>query len=121
MKRNMDLIRKILMVLNEHEHGYAPDELNIEGFSEDEIGYHCLILGEAGLLEVSDSSCFDSESPTADPVRLTWDGHEFIENAKNENVWSQAKEVVGKVGEASFSVWTGVLSNIVLRNLGLNN
>ena len=119
MKRDMNLIRKLLLIINEHEHGYAPKNIEIEGFSEEQIGYHALLLGEAGLIEAKPLKSYDSESPTAIPIRLTWSGHEFIENAQNEKVWSQAKEAVAKVGDVSFSVWGTVLSQIVLRNLGM--
>ena len=37
MKRDMDLVRKILMVCADHEHGYAPRGLVIEGYSEEGI------------------------------------------------------------------------------------
>jgi hypothetical protein len=121
MKRNMDLVRQILIKVNDHEHGYAPKNISLEGFSNEQVGYHCLLLGEAGLLEVVESSSMDSSSPSAIPVRLTWDGHEFIENAQNENIWGQAKETISKVGNVSFSVWSSVLSQIVIRNLGLGS
>lgn len=52
------------------------------------------------------------------PTRLTWSGHEFVENAQNEQVWGQAKAAVSKLGDVSFSVWATVLSQVVIENLG---
>lgn len=121
MKRNMDLVRRILLLMNEHEHGYSPQKLEIEGYTEEQIGYHCLLLGEAGLIEATESSTYGSPSPEASPIRLTWAGHEFIENAQNEKVWGQAKEAVAKLGDVSFSVWGAVLSQVVMRNLGVGS
>lgn len=121
MKREMELVREILFRLNNHEHGYAPDNLEIDGFSSEQIGYHCLLLGEAGLIQATDATTMASRSPKASPVRLTWEGHEFIENAQNEKVWGQAKEAVGKVGDASFAVWADVLAQVVKQNLGLSS
>ena len=40
MKRDMDLVRKILMVCADHEHGHAPRNLMIEGYSDEQIGHH---------------------------------------------------------------------------------
>jgi len=121
MKRNMDLVRLIMLKLNEHEHGNAPRSLDIEGYSEEEIGYHCFIMNEAGLIEASDITTMASLSPDAMPLRLTWNGHEFIENAQNEKVWSETKQTVSKLGDVSFTVWANVLSKIVLQNLGFDN
>lgn len=121
MKRNMDLVRLIMMRLNNHQHGNAPNSLEIDDFSEEEIGYHCFIMNEAGLIEASDITTIGSPSPQAMPIRLTWDGHEFIENAQNEKVWSETKNAVSKLGDVSFTVWANVLSKVVLHNLGLDN
>ncbi|ORU93108.1 MAG: hypothetical protein A6F70_04830 [Cycloclasticus sp. symbiont of Bathymodiolus heckerae] len=121
MKRNMELVREILRTINEHEHGFSPKDIEIKGFTQEQIGYHCLLLGEAGLIEISDSTTCASNSPSASPVRLKWDGHEFIDNATNEKVWSQAKGAVDKLGEVSFSVWASVLSQVVMQNLGINS
>ena len=115
----MDLVRQILLKLSEHEHGYAPSKFTIDGYTEEEVGYHCLLLDEAGLIKAADTSAMGEASPSAIPIRLTWEGHEFIENAKNENVWNQAKEAVSKLGDVSFSVWASVLSQVVTKNLGI--
>jgi hypothetical protein len=117
----MDLVRKILLSLNEANHGFAPNDLGIENFSEEQIGYHCLLLNEAGLIQASEITTLASSSPIAIPIRLTWEGHEFVENAQNEAVWRQTKETVGKLGDVSFSVWATVLSQVVMRNLGLTS
>jgi hypothetical protein len=121
MKRDMELVRKILLRMNDYEHGYAPQDLNIDGYTEEQIGYHCLLLGEAGLIEASETSAMGMPSPSALPIRLTWDGHEFIENAQNDKIWGQAKEAIGKLGDVSFSVWATVLSQVVMRNLGVSS
>jgi hypothetical protein len=121
MKRDMDLVRKILLAMNDHEHGFVMEELELDGYTQEQIGYHCFLLDEAGLIQASDVSTDDTPSPCALPVRLTWEGHEFIENAQNDKVWGQAKEAVGKIGDVSFSVWASVLSQIVMSNLGIGN
>lgn len=121
MKRNMDLVRQILLKIHEHEFGYAPHDFSIEGYTAEEIGYHCLILGEAGLIVAQENSNLKSTSPSARPVYLTWQGHEFIENALDEKIWAQAKDAVDKVGDVSFSIWTNVLTQIVSRSLGIGS
>ena len=33
MKRDMDLVRKILMAVEEHDHGFAPRDVAFDGYS----------------------------------------------------------------------------------------
>ena len=82
MKRDMDLIRRILFVMEGYEHGYAPKNFAIENYSEEEVGFHVWLMGDAGLLDVIDSTSHDSISPEAFPLRITWAGYEFLEAAR---------------------------------------
>ena len=121
MKRDMELVRSILIKLSEHEHGFAPDDFLIPEYTNEQIGYHCFLLDQAGLIRAADATTMDEPSPIAIPLNLTWQGHEFIENAKNDKVWGQAKQAVSKIGDVSFSVWAGVLTEVVKQNLGLGS
>jgi hypothetical protein len=119
MKRDMDLVRKILLVLEEHPHGFAPQHLAIEGFTEDQIGYHIYLMGQANLLTVSKTTTLADTSPQAIPLSITWQGHEFLANAKEEGRWLQAKSIVKAAGEGSFQVWQSVLTSLVTKSVGL--
>ena len=50
MKRDMDLVRFILMAVEEQEHGFARD-VRFDGYTEEQIGYHAYIMIEGGLVE----------------------------------------------------------------------
>ena len=52
MKRDMDLARKILFEVEKLSLSAMPVEIHVEGFSKEEINYHPIILGDAGLLEL---------------------------------------------------------------------
>lgn len=119
MKREMDLVRAILIAMEEHEHGFAPTALKIPGYSEEQIGYHVYLMGQAGLLDVSDVSSLDGASPQAIPHSIRWNGHEFLANAREEKNWLQAKKLMKGAGEASFHIWQPVLAKIVTQSLGL--
>ena len=78
-----------------------------------------MLMDEAGSIKANDDTRLSSSSPCYKPERLTWEGHEFIENASNDEIWGQAKTAVDKIGDVSFSVWGNVLSKIVLDNLSM--
>ncbi|WP_081666147.1 DUF2513 domain-containing protein [Marinimicrobium sp. LS-A18] len=121
MKRNMDLVRKILIEIHNGDHGYYQGPLVVEGHSNEEVGYHCYLLSQAGLIEAADVSGEGHGSPHALPMNLTWAGHEFVENAYNDSIWEQTRGVVSRVGNASFTIWANVLSKVVTNSLGLDN
>jgi len=109
MKRDMDLVRKILLACEQHEHGRAPNRLQIDGYTDEEIGYHAYIMEQAGLVEACDVSHSGSHSPEAIITSLTWDGHEFLGASKDEGIWSKAKEAVGATGGMALDVLKSVL------------
>src|SRR4051812_38730475 len=109
MKRDMDLARQILMNLdsNTESTGLHCVDVTIEGHSPDEISYHVMLLDDAGLLKAKDAS--DGEGLEWMPMRLTSQGHDFLEAAKEEGSWQKAKEITKKTGGLSFDVLKAVL------------
>jgi len=112
MKRDMDLIRKILLEIESHEHGDAPQNFSVEGYSKETVGYHVHLLGEAHLLEVTHSTVYGDRSPQAIPLNMTWDGHDFLDACRDENIWNRAKS---EIGERVSSVSFGVLKQVLVK------
>jgi hypothetical protein len=119
MKRDMDLVRKILLAIEASPSGRAPEALQIEGYDAAQIGYHVVIMMEAGLVEGIDTSDMDSPGPEASPTRLTWSGHEFLDAARPPERWERVKAMVAKVGGATMPVWLDLLRKAVSDAVGL--
>jgi hypothetical protein len=109
MKRDMDLVRKILMVCADHDHGCAPHDLAIEDYSGEQIGYHVYLMMQARLVKGVDISGGGDESPQAELASVTWDGHEFLEASRDEGIWSKAKQASGLTGGMVLDVLKSVL------------
>lgn len=90
MKRDMDLARKILLQLEEVPYRGGAQRVALEGYSDDEVSYHVLLLREAGLVEALDFSSHDGVCWV--PTRLTWEGHEFLDAARSSKLWEAAKQ-----------------------------
>ena len=105
MKRDMDLIRELLLKLESMElprgaiMHFNPDdkEVQIEGHSPDEIEYHAKLLTEAGLIEPGRGAMqgFMFRS-------LTWEGHDFADSIRNTEVWDKTKK--GAIAAGGFTV-----------------
>src|SRR2546428_14058395 len=92
----MDLIRKIIIATEENADPAGLVELDIEGHSSEELSYHVKLLAEAGLIEAEDLSGLGEFCWT--PKSLTWSGHEFLDAARNDTVWTKTKDLVREKG-----------------------
>jgi Hypothetical protein (DUF2513) len=90
MKRDMDLIRALLLKAEEQP-PYGPfTNMEFPGRSEDEMRFHAELAQEAGLIEAE----FMMDGFFV--RRLTYAGHEFLDAAREEKLWNKAKETVRK-------------------------
>lgn len=120
MKRDMDLIRAMLLQVEAHPHGRAPDKIEIAGYTEEQINFHAFLLVEAGLAEGFEVTNSCSNSPEAIINRLTWTGYEFLDSARNDGIWNKAKTtIINKLGGASFVVLTALLTAFTKEQVGL--
>ena len=92
MKRDMDLIRLIMIEIEKNPEPMAWVEVHVPGHSYDEIAYHIMLLYEKGLVDANDCSSNDGMDWKAE--RLTFDGHEFLDAARSDTVWKKAKDRV---------------------------
>lgn len=123
MKRDLDLVRKILMYYEEKDVDGMDRTIEVEGYSESLINYHLLLMDEAGLLrcERSVSSSTPSRIIKVYPFSLTWSGHEFLSSAKNEGLWSKAKSLsLDKAGILSFDIMKDLLIGLAKEKLGMS-
>jgi hypothetical protein len=104
MKRDIDLVRRILMDIEacppaDGRPGYV--QLTIEGHSPEVVMYHVQLLGEAGLIEIQDQSTL--AGTRIYPKRLTWQGHEFLDAIRKDTLWEKIKGIVlEKTGALTF-------------------
>ncbi|MCE9780443.1 DUF2513 domain-containing protein [Shewanella algae] len=108
MKRNMDLIREILFALEKD------DNLQqiIDQYDKNAVNEHIWMMGDAGLITHQE---FFPEGGGALNIkmRLTWQGHEFIDAARKQTLWEKAKEItVNKTGALSYEILKTVLVSL---------
>jgi hypothetical protein len=90
MKRDMDLVREILLEMETWNVDQRDREIVIKGHTPEEITYHLGLMHQAGLIKAADASSRDGEAWL--PVDILWDGHEFLEASRNETIWAKAKQ-----------------------------
>lgn len=116
MKRDMDLVRGILMEIEKQPYTSGPVDIHLDGPSDEEFFYHVMILNEAGLIEAFKFSTLGRVDWR--PVRLTWSGHEFLEASRDDTRWEKAKTVMAdKGGGMIFDVLKQLLVKLASANV----
>ena len=115
MKRDMDLIRKILLVTEAEPQRKIP---YIEGYTSEQIGHHVYLMMQAGLIEGADATTYQDLYNIAIPDQLTWQGHDFLDACRNESVWNKAKEKLKSIGgDVPLSVVQSLLIEIISKQV----
>ena len=110
MKRDLELIRKIVLAVEDAPGGRAPD-ISIEGYGPDQIGYHAHLLIDAGLARGVDVTNLASPGPEALITSLTFAGHEFAELVRDETRW---KKAIAKAMERAGAITLDALKQLLV-------
>ncbi|MBP1907650.1 hypothetical protein J2Z32_004330 [Paenibacillus turicensis] len=104
MKRNMDTIRRILLLTEslgpegEHPENLPYKSSWVDGVEEVEFYYHVKILDDAGyIIAINFNREFNVDTNMSGPERfypetLTWKGHEFLDSIRDSIVWEKTKK-----------------------------
>jgi hypothetical protein len=96
MKRDMDLIRELLLRIESTNNLPKDLDLSFPAHHDSTVAYHLRLLVEARLITYIDTSTMQGESYLV--TGLTWDGHDFLEASRDETRWRNAKEMIAKKG-----------------------
>ena len=96
MKRDFNLIRQILLDVEKAPVGRAISELIYESHEEAVVSEHIKLLIDASFLEGTIDIGTEHHNEGTQQIilwyeiyRLTWEGHDFLDNAKNDAVWKK--------------------------------
>jgi hypothetical protein len=108
MKRDFDLIRIILQIIEKFGNGNLLMQINEcdlkiykQNYSQDMIDEHLLLLHNKNFIRAN---------PTQTGwiiTGLTWEGHDFLANANHSDLWDKAKKCAGNL---SFNIFSNLLT-----------
>lgn len=103
MKLDKDLVREILLALEKDDGDpFGWKDLTFDDHTQEEVAYHVCILAEGGFLIAMDLSTMDGADWRSQ--RLTYDGHEFLDTIRDNQVWKLTKETAKKAGVGGLKV-----------------
>lgn len=98
MKRDMDLVRLILIEIEEKYKSTTIYNLSIVGVDVETMAYHCKILSEAGLIAGYKPHYANDRIYSFGVGPLTWEGNDFLEKIRDNSQWRKIKETISKEG-----------------------
>jgi len=116
MKRDIEIIRLLLLQQETDE-----DPLELDEYDPLLVVYNIVLMKDAGLIEASIVENEKGEPVDAVVMRLTWDGHDFLDATKNPDIWTKAKDKLIKPGVSwSFSILKEYLKQEAKNQMGMS-
>ena len=97
MKRDMELVRKILKEIEEKYVDRVLFNLKIDSFEMKVVAYHCDIIYQAGLVKYYKAMPADDGIYGFRVGGLSWHGQDYLEQIRNDDIWDKTmKEIEEK-------------------------
>lgn len=115
MKLSNDCVRDLLLFVEEKVGLDQPLNIKfatIKNYSQDELIYTAKKLNEAGYINATISDCIDGSCDIY-IYSLTWNGHKFLDNIRDDGVWKTTKGIVSKFSSVSLGIIENVAAQVI--------
>jgi hypothetical protein len=126
MKRDMDLIRQLLLRIEELplDAASSPAEsvlslnasrepLCLHGESPADVHYNMKLLADAGFIDLHPTQFAGGFNVRG----LTWRGHDFLDSVRDDLVWKKTKEGALAAGGFTFELLTSLAKGLVKKQI----
>lgn len=96
MKRDFELVKKILIKLEESNEDRFIGIMKVEGYEKEEIDYHLQQMLDACLLK--GQLRWGGNKVVSHGVAMHWNGHEFLDAMRNEKAVEMAEKEAEQKG-----------------------
>ena len=118
MKRDLELVRKMLFFLEARPDHKAELDLPIDGYDVSTLRYHTLLLAQAGLVDFEPEKTKTGRIIRVHVFGLNWAGHEFLDAVRADKVWKKLlKYTKEKGGSLPFDLLKLLGTELLKRSL----
>lgn len=104
MKRDLDLVRHILLETEKADKPFDAEELLTSEWSLETIHYHVSLLVSQDLIDVSIIRDMSGEMISCTIKALTWNGCDYLDAIREPIVWTKTKKVLKEtVGDTTLA------------------
>lgn len=126
MKLNYDCVRDVLLYLEDNlslnNSITFPSDIKeslLLKYSKDDVLYTVKILLNKKLILGDDNFNYATGMYTANIESLSFDGHSFLDNIRDNQVWSKSKKILSAFKSVSIEIISQVATNVIYKKLGL--
>lgn len=105
MKRDMDLVRTILLEIEKSDSFVDASNFATNNHSFDEVCYHVDLMGSYGLIDAKTYKGGSGSYIECTIYGLTWDGCDYLDAIRDESIWKKTKEIIkNSVGSTTMAL-----------------
>lgn len=123
MQLNHDCVRDVLLYVEENANynvRISTNSIKLKDYSIEEIVYTIEKLSEADFLNMTSVSTMGKQIPGYIVKSITYKGHEFLDNIKDNSVWSDTKKQLSKFSSTSLSIISSVAAQVLSAKIKLH-
>lgn len=116
MKLDHNCVRDLLLYIEKNlPYGYSLNinETVIDNYTSEELLYTSEKLIEADFLVGEIRTFVDTTIPNIQIHSITWTGHQFLDNIRDDGVWKETKNIVGKFSSVSLGILSNVAAQVI--------
>ena len=126
MKKDLDLIRQIMLTLEENmEYGknfqsaQLIEVMKDATLSAEKLAYHIGLLVESDFIRAKDHKYLSGEPTDYQIYTITSQGHDFIDTIRQDTTWNKIKEKAYDIGGFSLSLLVDIGKEYLKKQIGL--
>lgn len=100
MKRDFELIRRLLFWFEEKPGPGVVSIPTIDGYDDLTLKYHLLLLAQAKLIDYEPELTEAGRMIKVHAFNLSWKGHEFLDSIRDDGTWSKIKGKANSLGQS---------------------
>lgn len=125
MKRDLDLIREIMLVLEDKmEYGknfqseQLLEEMQNKTLTAEKLAYHLGLLVESDFIKAKKYNSYSNE-PIYLINTITFQGQDFIDIIRQDTTWNKIKEKAYSIGSFSLSLLVDIGKEYLKKQIGV--
>ena len=116
MRRDMDLVRYILLETEAAERSLQPMDLVAGEWNVELVGYHVEMMAAHGLLDARVHRGGSGRVLDGAIQALTWDGADYLDAIRSDTIWKRTKDLIATTaGSVTIAVIKEVASLVALQ------
>lgn len=89
MKRDMSLIRSLLLKIEDIYEEDLIENMKLEGYSDNEVIYHLEMMFSSNLIQEFEKNKYISGEVDYRVGGISWNGHDYLELIRNDEIWKK--------------------------------